>query len=240
MDLSKLKVFVDFDGTITDQDVGEAIFRKFGDETITQAVVDNLLIGKITARKCWDLLFSSIDKVDKIDFDSFIDEMKIDPTFVNFCSYCSENKIEIFVLSDGFDYYIHRILNRNSINNLKIFANHLIINEENKLIPSYPYFDIDFETSANCKRNHILNNTADDDYTVYIGDGNSDKYSTEYCDLIFAKGDLLKHCEKSRISYFPFNSFDDVIARLESIRNKKRLKKRYQAELKRKEAYRIE
>lgn len=240
MDLSKLKVFVDFDGTITKEDVGEAIFRNFGNEAFTQKVVDDLLNESITARECWNLLFSSIDKVNKIDFDNFIDTIEIDPTFVKFRSYCSENNIEMFILSDGFDYYIYRIFNREGINNLKIFANHLVFDEDNRLIPSYPYFDIHCKTSANCKRNHILNNSADDEYTVYIGDGNSDKYSTEFCDLIFAKGDLLKHCEKARISYFPFNNFDDILSRIESIRNKKRLKKRYQAVLKRIEAYRNE
>ncbi len=34
MDGSKLKVFVDFDGTITTEDVGDSIFRKFGEPKI--------------------------------------------------------------------------------------------------------------------------------------------------------------------------------------------------------------
>jgi 2-hydroxy-3-keto-5-methylthiopentenyl-1-phosphate phosphatase len=58
-----------------------------------------------------------------------------------------------------------------------------------------------------------------------------------FCDFIFAKDDLLKYCEKERITFFPFNNFDDVIERMEMLRQKKRLKKRHQAELNRREIY---
>lgn len=237
MELTKFKIFVDFDGTITRQDVGDAIFREFGNAAETDKIIAALLSGEITARKCWELLFSAVNNIDKIKLDSFIDRIEIDQTYHQFQDYCSRNEIESFVLSDGFDYYINRIFQKENLKQEKVFANHLIINEKNELIPSFPYFDIDCQTSANCKRNHILNNSQDDDFTVYIGDGNSDKYSTQFCDFVFAKDDLLKYCEKERITFFPFDNFEDVITRLESLKLKKRLKKRHQAELKRKEIY---
>src|SRR3989337_4129320 len=237
MNVNKFKVFVDFDGTITKVDVGEAIFRAFGNAVETNIIVADLLSGKITARMCWELLFATIKNINLAKLNNFIDQMNIDPTFNQFHKYCLENEIELFVLSDGFDYYIKRIFKKAKLNNFNIFANSLIINDKNEMIPAFPYFDIDCQTSANCKRNHILNNSGDEEFTVYIGDGNSDRYSTQFCDFIFAKDDLLKYCEKERITFFPFNNFEDVITRLDSLRSKKRLKKRYQAELKRREIY---
>ena len=68
----------------------------------------------------------------------------------------------------------------------------------------------------------------------------SDNDAIQYVDFIFAKNDLLKYCEVNRITYFPFNNFDDVISRLDELSAKKRLKKRHQAELKRREAFMIE
>jgi len=50
----------------------------------------------------------------------------------------------------------------------------------------------------------------------------------------------LKYCEVQRITYFPFRNFDDVILRMNELLSKKRLKKRHQAELKRREAFTIE
>jgi 2-hydroxy-3-keto-5-methylthiopentenyl-1-phosphate phosphatase len=104
-------------------------------------------------------------------------------------------------------------------------------------LPEFPYLDASCPSSANCKRNHIITHSSDEDYTVFIGDGNSDKFVAEYCDFIFAKDDLLKYCERERITYFPFNNFHDVVVRMEQLASKKRLKKRHQAELKRRAVY---
>ena len=168
MSTNKFKVFVDFDGTITRQDVGEAIFREFGDAIKTDLIVTDLLADKITARKCWELLFATIDQIDVIKLDEFINQIEIDSTFHRFHEYCIENEIEMFVLSDGFDYYINRIFKRENLNHVKIFANNLTIDNKNRLVPSFPYFDVECQTSANCKRNHILNNSGDEEFTIYI------------------------------------------------------------------------
>jgi 2-hydroxy-3-keto-5-methylthiopentenyl-1-phosphate phosphatase len=129
------------------------------------------------------------------------------------------------------------ILKREKLNGLKYFSNHLIISPQNKLIPEFPYFDPYYRYSANCKRNHIINNSRDEDFTVYIGDGNSDKDTALYCDIIFAKKSLLKYCEKERISFFPYKTLDDVVDKLSAILIRKNLKKRHQARLKRRELY---
>ena len=106
------------------------------------------------------------------------------------------------------------------------------------MIPTFPYTDEECRKCANCKRNHILANSSDTDFTVYIGDGYSDTCPAQYCDFVFAKNSLLKYCEVNRITYFPFTNFRDVQKRLNELVNKKRLKKKHQAELKRKQVYR--
>lgn len=239
MDGNKLKVFVDFDGTITTEDVGDAIFREFGDPQVVEKIIDDLNNNRISSKQCWDLLCKCVEIVNENDLISFIDKMNIDPTFRPFVNFCEENKIDLFVLSDGFDYYIKRILDREGLSYLKYFANKLKIERE-KLIPEYPYFNPDYPVSANPKQFHIINNSSDDDYTIYIGDGNSDKEAAQYCDYIFAKNSLLKFCERERISYWPFNNFNDIIIRIKELLSKKRLKKRHQAQIKRKHAYEAE
>ncbi len=39
----ELKIFVDFDGTITEQDIGDSIFTRFGDSEKVLPVIDDLL-----------------------------------------------------------------------------------------------------------------------------------------------------------------------------------------------------
>lgn len=240
MNRNIFKIFVDFDGTITLRDTGDAIFSHFGETEKVNEIVDNLLKDKITAKQCWLSLCNLIDFIDKNELDKFIDTIQVDPAFRQFTEYCRVNDHEFYVLSDGFDYYIERIFAREKLSEIKYFANHLELTEKGKLIPSFPYEDSGCTTSANCKRNHIIDNSSDSDYTVYIGDGNSDKSTAVFCDFIFAKDDLLKFCEKERISFFPYYNFNDVIVRLEQLSGKRRLKKRYQAELKRRETYMME
>jgi 2-hydroxy-3-keto-5-methylthiopentenyl-1-phosphate phosphatase len=236
----QFKIFIDFDGTITKNDVGEEVFIKFLDNDIVYPIVDDLISDKISSRECWESLCESASVSDKNEFDEFILTQEIDPTLHRFIEYCQANGFDLFVLSDGFDYYIEKILKREDLHHLKVFSNKLILNGEGKLIPSFPYYNADCRSSANCKRNHIIENSGEDDYTVFIGDGNSDNDAIQYVDFIFAKDDLLKFCEVQRITYFPFKDFDDVIVRFNELLLKKRIKKRHQAELKRREAFMIE
>ena len=231
------KAFVDFDGTITKKDVGDAIFLNFCDKEIVDNIIEKLLSDKISAMQSWISLCEIAQIPGKKVLNQLIDTIEIDSTFHEFVEFCGMNKIEIYVLSDGFDYYINRIFNREGLKSLNFYSNKLEITKDNHLIPHFPYFDIDCQTSANCKRNHIINHSGDDEYTIFIGDGNSDKYTSQFCDFIFAKADLLKFCEKERITYFPFDNFNDVIKRMEILIKKKRLKKRHQALLKRREVY---
>ncbi len=234
------KIFVDFDGTITKFDVGEAIFRMFGNKEKVDKIIEDLLSDKISAKQCWLSLCETTDKINKDEFDKFINKMEIDESFHSLVNFCKQNRMELFVLSDGFDYYISKIFKREKIEGIKIYSNKLILTDEGKLVPSFPFSDSQCTTSANCKRNHIINHSGDDDYTVFIGDGNSDKYTIQFCDFVFAKDDLLKFCEVERITYFAFRNFNDVIRKIEELQKKKRLKKRHQAELKRKEIYMME
>ncbi|HEY6626699.1 MAG TPA: MtnX-like HAD-IB family phosphatase, partial [Ignavibacteriaceae bacterium] len=198
----QFKIFLDFDGTITKNDVGEEIFKKILKEDIVKKIVDDLLADKISSRECWESLCESALIKDKNEFDDFILSLEIEPTLHRFVEYCDENKFQLFILSDGFDYYIEKILKRENLSHLKVFSNKLILNDEGKLIHSFPYYNGDCRSSANCKRNHIIENSGEDDYTVFIGDGNSDIDAIQYVDFIFAKDDLLKYCEAQRITYF--------------------------------------
>ena len=231
----EFKIFMDFDGTVTELDVGEAIFREFGDEEKSEAIVDDLLNDRISSKESWIKLCNSITSIDKKELDAFINKMCVEPTFKDLVEYCDENRIELFILSDGFDYYVDKILEKNDIKGIKVFSNHLEVSD--KLTPEFPYYDEACFSSSNCKRNHIINNSSDDDFTVFIGDGNSDKDAVEYCDFVFAKNDLLRHCEMQRITFFPFKNFNDVIRKLNELDKKKRLKKTYRAQLKRQQAY---
>lgn len=231
------KIFVDFDGTITTQDVGEAFVNRFGRPDEINEIVRKWMEEKITSPESWHLMFNTFSSFSQDGFDELLKEIKIDPFFKDFVQYCRSIDARIRVLSDGFDIYIREILKREGLSDLDVFSNKAEITGGNKIIPHFPYSDEECRFCGNCKRNHILTNSGDDDYIVYIGDGYSDKCPVQYCDFVFAKGSLLRYCEMNRITFFPFRDFSDVTKRLNELNGKKRLKKRHQADLRRREVF---
>lgn len=237
MNEKNFKIFIDFDGTITKEDIGEVMFLRFGDAQKAKEIVNDWINEKINARQSWQMLCKTINNLDIKKFDEFLLSSEIDNSFKIFLDYCKENNYEVRILSDGLDYYINKILSKENLSHLEVYSNKLSFDKDGNLIPVFPYTDEECKRCANCKRNHVLNFSGDDEYSIYIGDGYSDVCPAQYCDFIFAKKSLLKYCEINRITYFPFSDFNDVIKKLEELKQKKRLKKRYQAELKRKEIY---
>lgn len=233
------KIFIDFDGTITTRDIGEAMFIQFGNATRAEEIVKDWIDEKINASQSWQLLCSTVANLNMNEFNKFIDSISIDNTFKDFVVYCRKNNYEIKIISDGLDYYINRFLAKENLTDIQFYSNKLVFDEYNNLIPVFPYMDEECKRCANCKRNHILNNSGDDEneFSIYIGDGWSDVCPAQYCDFIFAKNSLLKYCEKNRITYFPYSDFNQIRIRIEQLKEKKRLKKRHQALLKRKEVY---
>lgn len=234
-----IKIFCDFDGTIAIEDIGNLFYREFGDKVICDDFVSRWREGQITSIECLSSECKTIRNLTIQKAYEFIDKQLIDESFIDFVKFCDEKNIEIIIVSDGLDLYIKRILEKYNLN-LKFYSNSIIIKEDGTAEMIFPYQDSVCLRCANCKRNHIINNSSDDDITIYIGDGHSDRCPIEYVDYIFAKKHLLQHCEKNRISYFPFDNFHSIIKALEKLLSKKRIKKRNTAILKRRELYLLE
>ena len=236
-----LKLFIDFDGTISQSDVGDVMFRELGGERCGELVL-NYLDGRISARECLVGECEAAGAVILEVMNKIIDNQEIDPTFDDFVHFCKVHDIDFYVLSHGFDYYIERILKRFGIEEVKFFANHLEFRPVDGkgqffLTPIFPYLDEECDRCANCKRNHLLTLSAEDDIIVYIGNGYSDRCPSRYADVVFAKMELLRYCRKENISCFEFGDFSDVKERLEKLLRQKQIRKRWQAELHRREAF---
>jgi 2-hydroxy-3-keto-5-methylthiopentenyl-1-phosphate phosphatase len=118
--------------------------------------------------------------------------------------------MEIVIVSDGLDYYIEKMLIRRGLAHLDFFANSVQLNE-NTLHVKFPFYDLlDCKSCGNCKTYHMEKYKADGYFVVYVGNGFSDRCPSEYADLVFAKGDLLRHCRKNGIESTSFNNFRDV------------------------------
>jgi 2,3-diketo-5-methylthio-1-phosphopentane phosphatase len=170
------------------------------------------------------------------EFLKYVDQFSVDPHFTGIVNFCYERDIPLMVLSDGLDVYVERVLSNAGLSHVPFFANHAEFVGE-RLKVSFPYADAECNLCGNCKRNHMLNTSADEDVIVYIGDGYSDRCPIRYADFVFAKRQLIKYCQQQNITFFEFNHFGDVQVKLEEILQRKRIRHRQEAAMARREVF---
>ncbi len=235
---NKLKIFSDFDGTITIYDtwmeIGEYFIR---DKETWADVIKDFEEQKIGARECFLKECSLIEDFDLVKFNEIIDNQRIDPKFIPFSDYCGQNVIVLTILSEGMDYYLNRILKNNGII-LPSYSNRFVLHEDRKSFHlEFPFSDSDCTKCGTSKRNLLMNMTGDDEVSVFIGDGFSDTCVVNYADIVFAKKSLASYCWKNNITYYDFNDFGDVQKKLEKILHQKNIKHRQSAKLKRRDVF---
>jgi len=230
-------VFTDFDGTITRNDIGDSMFKVFGNPEKCSEAFRETRDGKIGMTESWRRSFATVESLSPATFDSFVEWQEIDAGFHRFERYCTGESIPINIVSDGFDLYIRHVLEREHLAHLPFYSNELMIDAGGTLVPVFPYTDSECTMCANCKRNHMLTKSGDESVIVYIGNGYSDRCPSRYADVVFAKGSLLTYCERENITYHRFETFDDVLSRFREMVEEKHPRKRRTAELARKEIF---
>jgi 2-hydroxy-3-keto-5-methylthiopentenyl-1-phosphate phosphatase len=236
-----IRVFIDFDGTITRRDVGDLMFETFGG-TRCARLVEEYRAGSLSAVECFRRECEACGEVERDSLDAFLDAQEIDASFDDFVKFCRERKIGCTIVSDGMDYYIMRILNRNRLAEVPFFSNKMELDPVDgtrrvRFRPSFPYRDEHCDRCACCKRNHMLALSAEDDLIVYVGEGYSDRCPARYADVVFAKDELREYCRDSKIPFVPYRTFTDVSRRMAKMIDRGdsiggvRLRKRRRAEL---------
>ena len=240
MKIPKLKIFCDFDGTVTKKDVWvDALGRFINDKNSFDNVCEDFSSGRITSRECIKRELDLVENFDFKLFDNFIELQELDDYFLEFIEYCSVNKFEVFLVSEGLDYYIKYVLTKFNIK-LPYFCNTLVTNNCNgklKLSCDFPFSDENCNSCGMSKRNILISNTNDFDkeISVFIGDGVSDFCVSHYADIVFAKHSLASYCWKNNITYYDYKDFADIKNKLIKLISKGQIKQRQNAKTLRKE-----
>lgn len=234
-----MRIYSDFDGTIAVHDIGNKLFRKYAGAKALE-IVQHYLDGTMTARECLTQECAAVPSVTAKELELFVLQFSLDPSFGAFVEFCRHRNIPLVVLSDGLDFYVERLLKNHGHEELPFYSNHLEFVQQGgvtRMVPSFPSTDAECLLCGNCKRNHLLTLSGDDDIIVYIGDEISDRCPVRYADIVFAKGSLIQYCQEQNVTYHEFRDFTDVMSRLELLLQRKRIRKRREAEMARREVF---
>ena len=201
-------IYCDFDGTITKADSVNKFFEMYAPANWMDS--EKLWIeGKISSRENAIIQVGLLKNVSQQQLDDYINSIEIDDYFLDFVEFVKSKNIKLTILSDGFDLFIQKILESYNLD-IPYYANKLTyIN--GKFSIEFPYYNRNCNKKAGmCKCQKVKENKF-----CYIGDGTSDLCIATRADVLFATKTLHKYCEKNLINYQYFESFSNIIEKLE-------------------------
>lgn len=226
-----LRIFCDFDGTICREDVGDAFFIQFGGESAKRDI-EQCESGMVPMQQIFRHHEFRLRNTPVADMQGFPETYQVDPTFSEFSRWAALRKFSLFILSDGLDFYITKMLDEVEVH-VKTFSNTAEFGVPSGLMIRSPFSDEDCSRCGCCKRNIMLTQSSEVDTIVYIGDGYSDQCPVHYADIVFARGKLEGYCQEQNISFRSFADFTDIRETLTGLLESKRIRKPHRAHLKR-------
>ena len=197
-------IYCDFDGTITKDDSVNKFFELYAPKKWMNS--EKLWIeGKISSRENAIIQVGLLKNVTQKQLDDYINSIKTDDYFLDFVDFVKLNNIKLTILSDGFDLFIKKVLERYNLD-IPYYANKLIY-KNGEFSIEFPYYNENCDKKAGmCKCQKVR-----EDSFCYIGDGTSDLCIASKADLLFASKNLHKYCKKNNIKHSHFTSFRNII-----------------------------
>ena len=204
-------IYCDFDGTITKKDAVNTFFEMYADPDWLK-YEDMWVAGKITSMENAIKQVALLPEISQKQLDDYINSIEVDDYFSEFIEYIKSKNIKFTILSDGFDLFINKTLERMGITDIPVYANKLIY-KNNKFSIEFPYHDDNCDIGAGmCKCHRIT-----EPKYCYIGDGTSDLCVAKKADFLFATKSLYKFCKANLIKNSHFESFRTIIDVLKSM-----------------------
>jgi 2-hydroxy-3-keto-5-methylthiopentenyl-1-phosphate phosphatase len=203
-----MRIFCDFDGTISTIDTTDLILSKFADPRWQQLEAD-WIDGRIDAASCMRQQIGLIAASD-IVLDAALDTVELSPGFADFVAWCESSGYPLTIVSDGVDRFITRILVRHGLERVGIVSNRLAGNESARSLDQ-PWLSAECRAGSGvCKCAAAAAGTGTGPM-VYVGDGRSDVCVAGRADILFAKGTLADYATRQDLAYHPFSNFHHVL-----------------------------
>lgn len=208
-------VVLDFDGTITQRDVVDAILEQYAGRGWLR-LEEKWRAGQLGSRECLAGQMAFVEAT-RAQIDALLDDIELDRGFVPLLQTLADHRVTAHIVSDGFDYCVRRILGRlprarrRLLRGVSVRASHLEPHGTNRWRTAFPFFEQPCAHGcATCKPAVMDTLNPDGAPTVFVGDGLSDRYVAAAADLVFAKDTLAVHCAEHGVPHVRYETLADV------------------------------
>ena len=208
IDLSCAAVFLDFDGTISVEDVGDHLAERLAPAVRRRADAE-FGAGDIGSRGWLLDVWEALPK-DETRLRAVAAEVPIDPGVGALVAALRAAGAEVTMVSDGFGFYVEELCRRLELpvvtNAPDWSTGRLEFPHEDRCCPC--------STCGTCKQAPIKDAHQRGQTTILVGDGASDQKAALLADVVFAKGVLARWCADAGVAHQHFETLDDVRAAL--------------------------
>lgn len=215
----RLAVLMDFDGTLTDVDVGERLLDVFASpdwrreyELWRQGIIPSF--KEMNEREFAYLPSGRREEMVRYALET----VRLRPGAEEFVASCQAKGVPLEIVSGGLDFYIRPILADHGLGHLPLTCMKAAdFTQGAHVRPTYPAGVVVCETTGACKCARLWRYQGQGYRTVYLGDGASDRCVARQADLLFARGSLARYCREESIPSTPFETFHEVMEALRGL-----------------------
>lgn len=198
----------DFDGTLTLKD----FFHVVIDTHYPERAEELYALWDAKTKTDFDYLhelFAGLDD-SEAEIDELISQVPIDPDAPRVIQRMQDQGMDVGVISAGSDYYIHKLLTANGINNVRVYSNPGHYAERGIHIERYPDPAFASELYGVDKQALAVHLADEYDRMIFVGDSQPDLTAAMAADLAFAKGALQPLLDAEHHPYIPIEGYADI------------------------------
>jgi 2-hydroxy-3-keto-5-methylthiopentenyl-1-phosphate phosphatase len=206
-------IVLDFDGTLTETDVGRAMCERYADPSWEKSI-QQWLNGEITFREAQQQVWSTIgaSRAELIRYAHTIGSLRAGADHL--FEAAQNGLVELVLASGGFDLYIEELLGARIELFRECFYNELHLTERG-IYATFPHEDLACKGCAVCKAKVIGRYIKPARRVLFCGDGSSDRCALSAESEIFAvRGSgFEEYCRTKGVRFTAFDDFRTVLAR---------------------------
>jgi 2-hydroxy-3-keto-5-methylthiopentenyl-1-phosphate phosphatase len=205
-----VSVLVDYDGTVSHQDVGDLLLeRHVRDQALVRKMDRAYQDGMIGSRELMRWNMAALPHNAEL-LRREAAGIPQDATFVSFVAAVRAAGAAIEIVSDGLGFYVAPNLAQldASLADIAVATNENALDGPRGV--SFPYGHPRCFVCGTCKRERVLAHAVGGRVVVFVGDGTSDRYAVHHADIVFAKGSLLAWGRETGRAFLAWDRFAEI------------------------------